>query len=187
MDIMSKISFKCSSPIPGPYPMRLHETRLEWRESEVTQSCLTLCDPRDCSPPGSSVHGIFQARVLEWVAIFPSPRDLPSPGIKPRSPALQADILPSEPPGKLKQDWCTVNHSWSWVAGLLVHHSLVHPTPPHSCLENLMDGGAWLAAVHGVTRSRTRLSGFTSSGSIKTVNSLSLLCVCWTISTIKYL
>ena len=38
-------------------------------ESEVTQSCLTLCDPMDCSLPGSSVHGIFQARVLEWVAI----------------------------------------------------------------------------------------------------------------------
>ena len=38
-------------------------------ESEVAQSCLTLCDPMDCSPPGSSVHGIFQARVLEWVAI----------------------------------------------------------------------------------------------------------------------
>ena len=37
-------------------------------ESEVTQSCLTLCDPMDCSLPGSSVHGIFQARVLEWVA-----------------------------------------------------------------------------------------------------------------------
>ena len=36
----------------------------------VTQSCLTLCDPVDCSPPGSSVHGILQARVLEWVAIF---------------------------------------------------------------------------------------------------------------------
>ena len=35
----------------------------------VTQSCLTLCDPVDCSPPGSSVHGILQARVLEWVAI----------------------------------------------------------------------------------------------------------------------
>ena len=33
------------------------------------QSCLTLCDPMDCSPPGSSVHGIFQARILEWVAI----------------------------------------------------------------------------------------------------------------------
>ena len=39
------------------------------RESEVTQSCLTLSDPMDCSPPGSSVHGILQARVLEWGAI----------------------------------------------------------------------------------------------------------------------
>ena len=38
-------------------------------ESEVAQSCLTLCDPTDCSPPGSSIHGIFQARVLEWGAI----------------------------------------------------------------------------------------------------------------------
>ena len=40
---------------------------LRW--SEVTQLCPTLCDPMDCSLPGSSVHGIFQARVLEWVAI----------------------------------------------------------------------------------------------------------------------
>ena len=38
-------------------------------ENEVTQLCLTLRDPMDCSPPGSSIHGIFQARVLEWVAI----------------------------------------------------------------------------------------------------------------------
>ena len=38
-------------------------------ESEVAQSCLTLCDPMDCSLPGSSVHGIFQATVLEWIAI----------------------------------------------------------------------------------------------------------------------
>ena len=38
-------------------------------ESEVAQSCLTLSDPMDCSPPGFSVHGIFQARVLEWGAI----------------------------------------------------------------------------------------------------------------------
>ena len=37
--------------------------------SEVAQPCLTLCGPMDCSPPGSSVHGIFQARILEWVAI----------------------------------------------------------------------------------------------------------------------
>ena len=38
-------------------------------QSEIAQSCLTLSDPMDCSLPGSSVHGIFQARVLEWVAI----------------------------------------------------------------------------------------------------------------------
>ena len=65
------------------------------------QSCPTLCDRVDCSPPGSSVHGILQARILEWVAIA-SPRDLPDPGVKPGSPALQVDSLPSEPPGKSK-------------------------------------------------------------------------------------
>ena len=41
----------------------------ELSESEVAQSCPTLCDPMDCSPPNSSVHGVFQARTLEWVAI----------------------------------------------------------------------------------------------------------------------
>ena len=53
----------------------------------------------DYSPPRSSVHRILQARILEWVAV-PFSRDLPDPGIKPRSPALQANSLPSEPPGK---------------------------------------------------------------------------------------
>ena len=53
----------------------------------------------DCSPPGSSVHGILQARILECVAI-PSPRDLPDPGIEPGSPTLQTDSLPYNPPGK---------------------------------------------------------------------------------------
>ena len=49
-------------------------------ESEVAQSCLTLCDPMDCSPAGSFVHGICQARVLEWGAL-PSPCDPVSSGI----------------------------------------------------------------------------------------------------------
>ena len=62
-------------------------------ESEVAQLCPTLCDPMDCSLPGSSIHGIFQARVLEWIAIS-SPGDLPDPGIEPRSPVLQTDALP---------------------------------------------------------------------------------------------
>ena len=79
------------------------------KESEVAQLCPTLCDPMDCSLPGSSVHGILQARILEFP--FPSPEDLPNPGIEPGSPALQADSLPSEPPGK-------PNHSH-------IHHFLI--------------------------------------------------------------
>ena len=67
----------------------------------VAQSCLTFCDPMDCSPPGSSVHGILQARTLEWVAI-PPPGDLPDPGIQPTSlsPALAGGFFTTEPPGK---------------------------------------------------------------------------------------
>ena len=53
------------------------------------QLCLTLCNPMDCSLPGSSVHGIFQARILEQVAIS-SPGDRPNPGVKPVSPASPA-------------------------------------------------------------------------------------------------
>ena len=64
----------------------------------VAQSCPTLCDPMDCGPPTSSVYGILQARILEWVAISFS-RDLPDLGIEPGSPALQADSLLSEPLG----------------------------------------------------------------------------------------
>ena len=60
------------------------------------QPCPTLCHPMDCSLPGSSVHGILQARKREWVAVLFS-RGLPNSGIEPRSPALQADSLPTEP------------------------------------------------------------------------------------------
>ena len=65
----------------------------------VAQSCPILCDPMDCSPPGSSVYWILQARILAWVP-FPSPGDLHDPGIELRSPALQEDSLPSEPSRK---------------------------------------------------------------------------------------
>ena len=71
----------------------------------VAKSCLTLCDPMDYSLPGSSVYGILQARILEWVAISSS-RDLPSPGIEPASPlspALAGGFFTAEPPGKLLQ------------------------------------------------------------------------------------
>ena len=63
---------------------------------KVTQSCLTLCDPM-----AYTVHGILQARILEWVA-SPFSGDLPNPGIEPRSPTLQVDSLPAEPQGESK-------------------------------------------------------------------------------------
>ena len=56
-------------------------------------TCLILCNPMDCSLPSSSVHGVSQAKILEWLP-FPSPGDLPDSGIKPASPALQTDSLP---------------------------------------------------------------------------------------------
>ena len=69
----------------------------------AAQSCPTLGDPMDYTPPSSSVHGILQAK--NWSGLpFPSPGDPPDPGIEPRFPALQADSLPSEPPGKLHKD-----------------------------------------------------------------------------------
>ena len=66
------------------------------------QVCLTLRDPVDCSPPGSSVHGILQARILKWVAMPPL-GDLPDPRTKPTclmSPTLAGGFFTTRPPGK---------------------------------------------------------------------------------------
>ena len=102
----------------------------------------TLYDPVDCSLPGSSVHGNLQERILEETLPFPTPGDLPGPGIKPMS--LQSPALAEE--------FFTTSTTCREGNG----------TPlQYSCLENPMDGGAWWATVHGVARSRTRLSGFT--------------------------
>ena len=76
----------------------------------VTQSCPTLCDPMDGSLPGSSVRGILEARILEWVAI-PFNRGSSQAGREPRSPALQADSLLSEPPGKPFHNVCEYKNS----------------------------------------------------------------------------
>ena len=76
----------------------------------VTQSCSTLCDPRSHKVTALQAPqslGILQSRILEWVAM-PSSRDLPNPGIEPRSPALQVDSLPSEPPGEALSGWSLV-------------------------------------------------------------------------------
>ena len=68
----------------------------------VTLPCPTLCNPMNHSPPGSSVHGILQARILEWIAISFS-RDLPDPGVKPTSPAMADEIFITEPSEKPKE------------------------------------------------------------------------------------
>ena len=70
--------------------------------SKLLQLCVTLGDPMDCSPPGSSVHGILQARILEWV-LMPFSRGSSQQmdgALSPVSPALQEDSLPLEPSGK---------------------------------------------------------------------------------------
>ena len=82
-----------SVPVATPHSAFHSEVK-----SEIAQSCLTLCNPVDCSPSGSSIHGILQARILEWVAISFS-RGSSQPRDPTRSSALQADALISEPLG----------------------------------------------------------------------------------------
>ena len=93
----------CKAVSPSHSENRVSILETLWSEVKVTQSCLILCDPMDCSPPGSSVMEI--SRKEYWSGLpFPSPWDLPNPGIKPRSPALQVDscslLQVAELPGK---------------------------------------------------------------------------------------
>ena len=79
----------CQDCILSPCLFNLYA---EWKWSEVAQLCLTPSDPMDCSPPGSSAHGILQARILEWVAM-PSSRGSSHPEIEPKSPTLQVSYF----------------------------------------------------------------------------------------------
>ena len=78
----------------------------QWGVVSVAQPCPTLCDPMDCSPPGSSVRGILQARILEWVAM-PSPEDLPDLGIE-QIPYHLSFAIPD--PGNLGLYYQELNH-----------------------------------------------------------------------------
>ena len=73
----------------------------------VAKSCLTFWDPMNCSQTGSPVHGILQARILEWILPFPPPKDLPNPGIELTSRALAGRFFLTEPPGKSPEDTST--------------------------------------------------------------------------------
>ena len=150
-------------------------------------SHVQLCNPMDCSPPGSSsVYGIFQARTLEWVAIFFS-----RGSSRPRDQTQVSHIA-----GRLFTFWATreshgpyrkckleKNHAKIW-SGISKWGGEVVKNPPanpgdrrwfdpwlrkipgegngnmlrYSCLGNPMDRGAWHVIVHGVTKSRTQLS-----------------------------
>ena len=151
-------------------------------ECEVAQSCPTLCDPMDCSLPGSSVHGIFQAVVLEWIAISFS-----KGSSQPRDRTQVSCIVDRHftvwPTGKsiyfsAKMGIIMVPTSATQVVLLgknlpasagdgrdasLIPGSGRSPGGGHgcplwySCLENPMDRGAWWATVHRVTKSQAQL------------------------------
>ena len=83
----------------------------------VSKSCLTLCKPKDCSPPEFSVHGI--SRQEYWSGLpFPSLGDLANPGIEPLSPALAGGFFTTEPLGKCPIHCCHSNTVDTWLSQL---------------------------------------------------------------------
>ena len=137
-------------------------------ESEVAQLCPTLSDPMDCSLPGSSVHGIFQARVLEWGALAFSEKGL----------VRHYGSNESINPVVLKLSWpiritCGAPVLASLVAQTIKNLPAIQETQvpglgrspgegngyplQYSCPENSMGRRAWQAIVHGVAKSQARL------------------------------
>ena len=114
---------------------------------KVAQLCQLLETPWT-SLPGSSLHGILQARILEWRA-NPFSRDLSKPGIEPRSPGLQADSLPSEPPGKPKNTGVgslfllqgispTQESNWGLLHCRYILYQLSYQGSPKTALERII-------------------------------------------------
>ena len=104
-------------------------------ESEVAQSCPTPSNPMDCSPPGSSIHGILQARGLEWGAIAFS----------------KWQLVVKNPPAKARD-----SGDVGLIPGLERSPGRGYVNPlQYSCQGNPMDTGAWWATVGGVTKSQT--------------------------------
>ena len=121
----------------------------------VPQSCLTLHFPRDCSPPGSSVHGIFQARILKWVAIFSSRGIFPTQGLNPHLLCLllcRQILYPLNHRGSLQKSNYTPIRRRQW-----------HPAPV--LLPGKSHGGRSLVGCSpGVCKSRTRLISLSCIG-----------------------
>ena len=114
----------------------------------ATQSCPTLCDLMDCSPPGSSIYGILQSRILDWVA-FPFSRGPSRTRCEPWSPTLQAYSLLNEPPRK------PLLYSRTLFLIHLVYVKvkvLVAPSCPTPC--NPMNCSPPGSSVHGTLQAR---------------------------------
>ena len=92
----------------------------------VAQSCPTLCNPMVCSLTGFSLSMGFSRQDCCSGLPFPSPGVLPDPGIEPRSPAMQTDSLPSEPPGKPYERWKPIEKSFSFFCFLFFFFQLIH-------------------------------------------------------------
>ena len=119
---------------------------------KFTQSCLILCNAMDCI-----VHGILQARILEWIA-FPSPGDRSNPGIEPKSPTLQADLLPAEPSVQLshillfatpwpaaRQASLSITKFWSLLKLMSIELAMSSSVVPFSsCLQSFPASGSFL-------------------------------------------
>ena len=103
----------------------------------AAQSCPTLCDPMNCSLPGSSVLGILQARIMEWGAM-PSSRGFSQP--RNRTQGSRNAV-----------DWNSIPGSGRTPGG--GHGNSLH----YSCLENPKDKGAWWPIVHGIAKSQSQL------------------------------
>ena len=157
--------------------------------SKSLQSYLTLCDPMDYSPPGSSVHGILQARIPEWLW-FPSPGHLPDPGINPHlCGSCTAGSLPLAPPVSSVQSFSLI---WFWdpmdcsMPGFPVHHQLpelaqnlcpssqgCHLTilssvfPVSSCLQSFPAPGSFLMSQFFVSGGQSWSFSFSISPSNK--------------------
>ena len=151
--------------MPGLWERQGRSEKLSWREEGllvwVTESCPTLCDPMDYSPPGSSVHGILQARILEWVVGSHSLLQgiFPIQGSNPGLLHWRVGSLSSEPPAKRysrprtnertacaeskdKSTWCSPaglehsvgeeQHRWAEDLAGLRSCSVFKPTPWHA-------------------------------------------------------
>ena len=133
-------AFPFSRSFPSLHPSTSPPSALEKHESEVAQLCLTLCDPTNCSLPGFSIHGIFQARVLEWVAISFSRGS-------------------SQPRDRTQVCRIGGRHFTAWAIreALLPWTSLLNPAPIWSVPSLLKTGGS-LAALPCRSEHRIRLS-----------------------------